>query len=100
METSRLVRCGPRRMLRPPLPYVNCRGVAQAPPVVLNEVSNQCVIVGFDISPDVRRFGRLPPALDTDVASTGVNGNPLCHVKIPLSCQPPKIAFTNEFERP
>ena len=57
MEASRLVRCGPRRMLRPPLPYVNWRGVAQAPPVVLNDVSNQCVIVGSDSSPDVRRFG-------------------------------------------
>src|SRR6266478_7914950 len=100
MDASRLVRCGPRRMLRPPLPYVYWRGVAHAPPAVLNDVSNQCVIIGFESAPDARRFGRLPPALDTDVASTGVNGSPLCQVKIPLTCQPPKIAFANEFESP
>ena len=84
-------------MLRPPLPYVYCSGVAHAAPAVLNEVSNHRVKVGSDSWPEDRRFGRLPPELETDVASVGVNGSPLCKVRIPLICQPPNTALENEF---
>src|SRR5258707_12385601 len=47
-EQSRLTRPGPRRMLRPPSPYVYCRGVAHAEPGTLNDVSNHRVRVGSD----------------------------------------------------
>src|SRR5258706_933626 len=98
MEQSRLVRCGPRRILRPPLPYVYCRGVAHAAPGVLNDVSNHRVIRGSDSWPVVRRSGRLDPELETEVASVGVKGRPPCSVSIPLTCHPPKIAFPIGFE--
>src|SRR5882724_3343482 len=94
------VRCGPRRTLRPPLPYVNCRGVTHAAPVVLNDVSNHRAIVGSDSAPVVNRSGRLPPELETEVASTGVKGSPPCQVRIPLTCHPPMIAFSSRFDIP
>src|ERR1043166_1757903 len=74
-EKSRFVRLGPRRMFRPPFPYVYCRGVAHAAPGTLKDVSNQWVIAGLSSCPEPRRSGRLPPAFDTDVASVGVNGS-------------------------
>src|SRR4051794_10850866 len=76
MDASRFVLWGPRRMLRPPFPYVYCKGVAHAAPGVLNEVSNHLVMVGSETCLLVRWFGRLPPAFDTEVASTGVKGRP------------------------
>src|SRR5207245_1379600 len=69
-EKSRFVRCGPRRIFRPPLPYVYWRGVAHAASGVLKDVSNQWLMVGLEISPVFRRSGRLPPAFETDEISS------------------------------
>src|SRR6185369_16559745 len=98
IEKSRFVRLGPRRTFHPPFPYVYCRGVAHGAPGTLNDVSNQWVITGLSSSPEPRRSGRLPPAFDTDVASVGVNGNPLCIVRIPFTCQFPNTVLPNGFE--
>src|SRR5215471_17655862 len=96
-EKSKFVRCGPRRILRPPLPYVYWAGVSHAAPGVLNEVSNQCVMTGSEIEPVRARFGRLPPEFDTEVARTGVKGSPDCSVRIALVWKLPKRAFSTGF---
>src|SRR5689334_7398587 len=100
MDASMLVRPGPRRILRPPLPYVNCAGFAQAAPGVPKEVSNHRAMVGLSSSPEPRRLGRLAPEFDRDVASVGVNGKPPCTVRIPFTCQLPSSAFSTGFEMP
>src|SRR5262245_21315394 len=80
-------------MLRPPLPYVNCCGTDHTAPGVLNDVLNQSARSGLSSLPEPFRSGRLPPELETEVCSTGVNGRPVCSVRIPLVSQPPRIAF-------
>jgi hypothetical protein len=65
---------------------------AQAAPAALKEVSNHRLMFWSDASsPLFKRSGRLPPALDTEVASTGVNGSPDWTTAITLNCHPPSI---------
>ena len=50
-------------------------------------------------------IGRLPPALLTELASDGVNGRPVCMVRIPFMSQPPsdridRVAMANVYLRP
>src|SRR5262245_18026318 len=78
-------------MFRPPFPYVNWRGVAQAASAVLKDVSNHRAIVRSPISPFFNRSGRLPPELETEVVRLGVNGSPDWIITIVFICQPPRI---------
>jgi len=50
--------------------------------------------------PAARRSGRLPPALETDVASVGEKDKPLCNVRMPFTCHPPKIPLPMGLEMP
>src|SRR5271154_6182821 len=99
-EVSRLKRLGPRRIFRPASPNVYKAGVDHTAPDTLKEVLNQSLSVGFEsaaFTPDVM-LGRLDePVFATELASTGVNGSPVCAVRIMFACQPPKTLFIHDF---
>src|SRR3979411_624500 len=87
-DASQFVRPGPNRLLRAALPYVYGAGVENAPG------SNQCCKVrGYATVPVT--FGRLPVPLVVEVCNTGENGWPLCAVKMPLVCHPPRTISAN-----
>src|SRR5436853_319849 len=87
-DMSQFTRPGPNRILRPALPYVYGAGVVKA----LGS-NHFCSVLGYVTCPATS--GRLPvPVLVVDVWSTGENGSPLCIVRMPLVCHPPRIQFT------
>src|ERR1700692_3454003 len=101
-EVSRLKRPGPRRIFLPALPNVYKAGVDHTDPGTLNEVLNQSLIVGFAtvaLTPELM-LGRLDePVFATELASTGVNGSPVCAVRIMFICQSPNALFTHDFPK-
>src|SRR5690242_10699837 len=89
---------GPRRMLRPALPYAGDEGMAKA--VVLNHSPIECGLLE-DAAGEVR-FGRqlFPWALTSAQFISTLNGEPVSARKIPLSCQPREAAVSSRGASP
>jgi len=82
----------PRKILRPELPKVKGAGTANA--VVSNQCNGACRL--DDRLPSPIRSGRaVVPEFVGSKLRIGVNGSPLCKLRMPENCHPPAIALPN-----